>query len=206
MVSWLSRRRARPRVRLVAALEHDQVGELLGDVHGRGLDRAAHDVAAAAGAGHPDGRRRGARAELEVVVARRDQRIRDCASLAIATCPTITCSPFEYCARILPAVGQADADQLRRRRAVLRTRRRRRGLAELRDAARSGCRCTDSSSGSCPPRRPSARDIEGDRRAHGRDPSVAHRCRSVSVPLAPEISKGVPAVPPLTSSPGMVTL
>src|SRR5215213_4651646 len=33
-----------PRVRLVAPLIDDQVRELLGDVHRRGLDRAAHDL------------------------------------------------------------------------------------------------------------------------------------------------------------------
>src|ERR1051325_3658404 len=65
-----------PGVRLIPPLIHDEVGELPGDIDGRGFDRATHDLAA--GPGIRDADRGGGRtgAELKAVVAGRQQRVR----------------------------------------------------------------------------------------------------------------------------------
>src|ERR1035441_6025430 len=64
-------RRDDSRIRLVAALQDNQVSELLRNIDGGGFYGAALYVAATACIGHPDGRRRGERARLVVVVSDR---------------------------------------------------------------------------------------------------------------------------------------
>ena len=105
-----------------------------------------------------------------------------------------------------PAVRQADVHQLRRRRAVLRTGRRRRRLPELRDAPGSGRGVRIPVQVHVGGAVRQARDIERDRSCPAAGiGQLPHDCRSVRVPLAPERSNGAPAVPPPTSSPGMDT-
>ena len=209
MVSWLSvvDRRDHARIRLVAALQDDQIGELAGDIHRGGFDRTAHDIAASA-------------------------RIRQLRSPAwrCARSPGSCCFPrrsaIRDCerwpwppARPPPAGRPNTAPASCRRRPgrpgsiVPRPTRsanwpRRRGLAELRDATGSR-RCVEDSSWRCMSAAPGGSGPEC-RYAIG-DPSVRRRQLAVGAEgqgsgSAAEIATGVPAVPPLISSPGIVTL
>ena len=55
LLSDLVRRGDHLRVGLVPTLENDEIGEFMGNVRDRALDRAAHDAPAATTAGESDG-------------------------------------------------------------------------------------------------------------------------------------------------------
>src|SRR5262249_20868638 len=140
--------------------------------------------------------------KLLLPAAIRDSGLR---MLAIATCPTTTCWPSEYCARIWPP----SANPTRTNWAAAEP------FCELAEGADDCPNCVIrptpavgyGSQSRCisaaPLVSPGMSKLMGG--AAAGDVKRPAR-RRVSVPRAPEISRGVRAVPPLTSSPGIVTL